>query len=304
MAKPEADPFANFKAAQREAWASFLPVEVITTIPAAKLVAFAGVESGQKVLDVACGAGVVAVTAARRGAAVSALDLSPVLLERARHNAQLAGVTITFTEGDAEALPYPDASFDVVLSQFGHIFAPRPAVVLAEMLRVLKPGGRIAFTTWPPEHFTGRMFRLVNDHSPPPPAGTEPPAAPILWGDPNIVRERLGAAVKDLTFDRDTLTAAALSMAHFRTAQEKTIGPLTKLVAALEGSDPKKLAELRAAFDALARDAYDEVDNTIRMPYLMTRATKDERKFSWSSSEIATWSHRAVRARCRCASSW
>jgi SAM-dependent methyltransferase len=273
MAEHDADPFATFKATQREAWASFLPVEVITTIPAAKLVKFAQVTPGQNVLDVACGTGVVAVTAARRGAVVSGLDLSPVLLERARHNADLAGVAVAFTEGDAEALPYPDASFDVVLSQYGHIFAPRPAVVLAEMLRVLKPGGRIAFSTWPPEHFTGRMFTLVNTYMPPPPAGAEPAAAPVLWGDPNIVRERLGTAVKDLTFDRDTLTASALSIAHFRAAQEKTIGPLTKLVASLE-SDPARLAELRAAFERLARDTYDEIDNTIRMPFLMTRATK------------------------------
>ena len=103
MAAQDADPFAQYKAAQREAWASFLPVEVITTIPAAKLVKFAQVSSGQKVLDVACGAGVVAVTAARRGAIVSGLDLSPVLLERARYNAELAGVTVDFAEGDAEA---------------------------------------------------------------------------------------------------------------------------------------------------------------------------------------------------------
>jgi SAM-dependent methyltransferase len=273
MAAQNSDPFANFKAAQREAWASFLPVEMITTIPAAKLVKFARVASGQNILDVACGTGVVAGTAARRGAIVSGLDLSPVLLERARHNADLAGVSVAFTEGDAEALPYPDASFDVVLSQYGHIFAPRPGVVLAEMLRVLKPGGRIAFSTWPPEHFTGRMFSLVNDYLPPPPAGSERAAAPVLWGDPGIVRERLGAAVKDLTFDRNTLTAPALSLAHFRAAQEKTIGPLTKLVASLE-SDPARLAELRAAFDRLARDAYDEADNAIRMPFLLTRATK------------------------------
>jgi SAM-dependent methyltransferase len=273
MAAQNSDPFANFKAAQREAWASFLPVEMITTIPAAKLVKFARVASGQNILDVACGTGVVAVTAARRGAIVSGLDLSPVLLERSRHNADLAGVSVAFTEGDAEALPYPDASFDVVLSQYGHIFAPRPGVVLAEMLRVLKPGGRIAFSTWPPEHFTGRMFSLVNDYLPPPPAGSERAAAPVLWGDPGIVRERLGAAVKDLTFDRNTLTAPALSIAHFRAAQEKTIGPLTKLVASLE-SDPARLAELRAAFDRLARDAYDEADNAIRMPFLLTRATK------------------------------
>ena len=272
MAAGSADPFDKFKAAQREAWSSFLPVEVITTIPAAKLVKFAQVAPGQRVLDVACGTGVVAVTAARSGAKVSGLDLSPVLLDRAHHNASIAAVDIDFTEGDAEALPYPDASFDVVLSQYGHIFAPRPAIVLKEMLRVLKKGGRLAFSTWPPEHFTGRMFTFIAGYLPPPPPGTEPPAAPALWGDPNIVRERLGASVTHLTFDRATLTAPALSVAHFRMAQEKTIGPLAKVVAALEKDDPPRLAKLRADFEAMAADIYD--DNAIRMPFLMMRAAK------------------------------
>jgi SAM-dependent methyltransferase len=272
MTTSDVDPFAKYKAAQREAWSSFLPVEVITTIPAAKLVKFAQVAPGQRLLDVACGTGVVAVTAARRGAKVSGLDLSPVLLERAQHNASVAAVDIDFIEGDAEALPYPDASFDVVLSQYGHIFAPRPVVVVKEMLRVLKVGGRLAFSTWPPEHFTGRMFTFIAGYLPPPP-GTEPPASAALWGDPNIVRERLGASVTDLTFDRATLTAPALSVAHFRMAQEKTIGPLAKVIASLE-NDPAKLAKLRFDFEAMAGDAYASDDNAIRMPFLMTRATK------------------------------
>src|SRR5271169_335021 len=189
MTATTTDPFAKFKAAQREAWAVFVPVEISTTIPAAELVKFAQVRSGQKVLDVACGAGVVAVTAACRGAKVCGLDLSPVLLERARHNARVAEVDIEFIEGDAEALPYPDASFDVVLSQFGHIFAPRPAVALKEMLRVLKGGGRIAFSTWPPDSFPGRIFGFIARQLPPAP-GAEPPAPPPQWGDPNIIRER------------------------------------------------------------------------------------------------------------------
>ena len=231
----------------------------------------ASARPGKELLDVACGTGVVAVTAARRGAKVSGLDLSPVLLERAQHNASVAAVDIDFIEGDAEALPYPDGSFDVVVSQYGHIFAPRPAVVLKEMLRVLKKGGRLAFSTWPPEHFTGRMFSFLAGYLPPPPPGTEAPAPAALWGDPNIVRERLGASVTELTFDRGTLTAPALSVPHFRLAQEKTIGPLAKVVASLE-DDPAKLAKLRAEFEALAGDAYD--DNAIRMPFLMTRATK------------------------------
>ncbi|MGO9698303.1 MAG: class I SAM-dependent methyltransferase [Xanthobacteraceae bacterium] len=271
MTTETTDPLAAFKAAQRETWASFVPVEITTTPPAAKLVKFAAVGNGQRVLDVACGTGVVAVTAARRGAKVSGLDLTPVLVERARKNASIAGVEIDFIEGDAEALPYPDASFDVVLSQFGHIFAPRPAVVTKEMLRVLKPGGRIVFSTWPPEHFTGRLFALIARHLPRPAPGADAPAPPPLWGDPNIVRERLGATVTDLTFARETLVAPALSVAHFRAAQEATIGPLTKLIASL-ANDAGKLAQVRAEFDVMAADIFE--DNTVRMPYLMSRATK------------------------------
>ena len=266
-----ADQFAAFKAAQREAWTSFVPVEITTTPPAAQLVKFAQVSAGQHVLDVACGTGVVVITAALRGAKACGPDLTPALLERAKKNAQIAGVNVEFVEGDAEALPYPDASFDVVVSQFGHMFAPRPALAMSEMLRVLKRGGRIAFSTWPPEHFTGRMFALVARHMPPLRPDADAPAPPSLWGDPNVVRERLGSAVTDLKFAQGTLVAPALSLAHFRTAQEATIGPLTKLVESLKG-DAERLAKLRAEFDALAVDIFEE--NTIRMPYLMTRATK------------------------------
>jgi SAM-dependent methyltransferase len=271
MTAMTADPFAKFKEAQREGWSSFVPVEIMTTTPAGKLVKFAQVKAGQHVLDVACGTGVVAITAARRGASTSGLDLTPALIERARENAGIAGIEAEFIEGDAEALPYPDESFDVVLSQFGHIFAPRPAVVTREMLRVLKRGGRIAFSTWPPEHFVGRLFAFVARNIPPPPAGAEQPAAPPLWGDPNIIRERLGAAVTDLQFARDTMVAPALSIQHFRAAQEKTIGPLIKLVAALQ-NEPAKLAALRAEFEAMAGEVYE--DNAIHASFLMTRAVK------------------------------
>src|SRR4030067_424333 len=202
----KADPFAQFKAVQREGWALFVPLEAYTTPAAARLVEFAPVQRDKQVLDVACGTGVVAVTAARAGAQVKALDLWPVLLELAHWNAYMAGVKIEFTEGDAEALPYPDAAFDVVLSQYGHIFAPRPEVVVAEMLRVLKPGGQIAFSTWPPELFIGRMFNLVGQYLPPPPG-----VAPVsLWGEPNVIRERLGDRGAGFSFERAGLCISAL----------------------------------------------------------------------------------------------
>jgi SAM-dependent methyltransferase len=271
MATAKSDPFAQFKAIQREAWSLFAPLEAFTMIPAAKLVTFAEVHAGQRVLDVACGTGVVAVTAARAGAIVRGLDLAPALLERARYNAQVAGFGVDFLEGDAESLPYEDASFDVVLSQFGHIFAPRPPVVIAEMLRVLKPGGRIAFSSWPPELYTGRMFALIAGYMPPPPAGAPIAAPPQLWGDPNVVRERLGSAVTGLLFERDMTIAPALSVRHARTTLEATLGPLTKLVAALE-SDLPRLAKLRAEVEALIGDVF--VDNSLRQHFLLSRATK------------------------------
>ncbi len=168
------DPFAGFKDAQRQGWTHFAPLENITTPGAARLVRHAGIRAGQLVLDVACGTGVVAVTAARIGAKVTGLDLSPDLLARARENGALAGVDIDWHEGDVELLPFADAAFDVVVSQFGHIFAPRPDVAVAEMLRVLKPGGTIAFSTWPPEGLVGRSFLLIGQYAPPPPPESLP----------------------------------------------------------------------------------------------------------------------------------
>lgn len=263
------DVLAPFKAAQREAWAHFIPLEIATTPPAARLVKFAGVAAGQRVLDAGCGTGVVAVTAARVGARVDGLDLTPKLLERARENAAIAGVAIEWREGDVEALPYPDAAFDVVLSQFGHMFAPRPDVATRELLRVLRPGGTIAFSTWPPELFTGRMFALVASYLPPPPAGVAPPPQ---WGDPDVVRQRLGGAVRDLVFDRGTMSNAALSPAHSRQAAERSAGPVVRLVQALEAGDPARLAAFRREFEALV--ALYHADNVVRQDFLLTRAVK------------------------------
>ena len=263
------DVFDSFKEAQKEGWAHFAPLEANTTASAARLVKRARIHAGQRVLDVACGTGVVSVTAARLGAHVTGLDLTPQLLERARENSRIAGVEVEWIEGDAEKLPFPDATFDIVVSQFGHMFAPRPNVAIAEMLRVLKPGGTIAFSTWPPDHFVGRMFTLNASYMPPPPPGV---SAPPLWGDPNIIRQRLGSAVKDLVFDRATMLVPALSPQHNRSVMERTAGPVVKLVQSLTVSDPAKLAAFRNEYDAIFNEYYE--DNILRQDYLITRATK------------------------------
>lgn len=252
---------------QREMWASFAPTATFTTPVAAHLVKFAGIQPGETVLDLGTGTGVAAITAAHRGATVTGLDLTPVLLERARENAAIAGLEITWVEGDAEQLPFPDASFDVVTSQFGHMFAPRHDLVVAEMRRVLKPGGRVVFATWPPEHFVGRLFAFVGRHSPPPHPGASPPQ---LWGNPTIIAERLGSAFGAPFFEPGMMTFPALSLAHFAQFMEHSVGPVQKLIEA-NAADPKRLATIRAEFQALAAPYF--FDNLVHQTYVLTRAT-------------------------------
>jgi SAM-dependent methyltransferase len=262
-----ADPYAEFKAAQRAGWTTFGAFAAMTTPCAARLVRFAGVQRGQRVLDVGCGTGVASVTAARLGAHVAGADLTPELLAQAKDSAAIAGVEIEWREADVEQLPFEDARFDVVLSQFGHIFAPRPAVAIAEMLRVLKTGGTIAFSTWPPEQMVGRSWALSARYLPPPPEGVAPPSQ---WGEPTIVRERLGSRVRDLTFDRDTMLTPALSPQHVRWTVERTSGPVIRLVETLSRSDPAKLESYRREYDALAAEYIEH--NLLRQSYLMSRA--------------------------------
>jgi SAM-dependent methyltransferase len=263
------DGISQFKANQKVAWANFAMLEHLTGSTAPFLVRFAGIRPGAQVLDVACGSGVVALTAARAGARAQGIDLTPELVAHARENAALMKLEAPFQEGDVESLPFGDASFDVVVSQFGHMFAPRPEVAIAEMLRVLKPGGTVAFATWPPELFVGRWFGLMSRYAPAPPPGVAPPPQ---WGDPSIVRERLGSAVRDLTFTRNTMFYPTLSPQHYRTNMIENFGPAKKLFEQLDANDPAKANSLRSEIDALAQ-AYFE-DNRLRQDFLLTRAVK------------------------------
>ena len=264
------DPFQAFKETQREGWKSFAPLAMTTTPSAAKLVAFARIRPGQNVLDVCCGTGVVAITARRAGAKVTGLDLTPELLAVAKENAAIAELDdMVWKEGDVENLPFRDGEFDVVLSQFGHIFGPRPEVAIGEMLRVLKSGGRIAFSTWPPELIIGRMFALTAGYLPPAPGPK--PAPSWEWGDPNIVVRRLGDAVRDVTFERGEQVTPALSPQSYRRLIEQSAGPVARVIQSLK-DHPDRLRQFRREYDELTGQYFD--GNLVHQGFLMTRATK------------------------------
>ena len=184
---------------------------------------------GSAFLDVACGSGQLGLIAARRGASVTGVDIAANWVRAARGRAASEGLDARFDEGDAEALPYADASFDVVASIYGAMFAPRPNLVASELLRVCRPGGTIAMGNWTAEGFIGKMFKTVARFIAPPGM-----PSPVLWGNENVVRDRFGAGVSDLRLARvgyrfDYPFAPAGVVEFFR----RNYGPTTRACATL-----------------------------------------------------------------------
>lgn len=153
---------------------------------------------GTKLLDIACGAGQLTIPAARKGIDVTGLDLASNLVAQAKAKATAAGLDIKIMQGDAEDLPFADNAFDTTLSLIGAMFAPRPDLVAAEMVRTCKPAGKVIMGNWTPEGFVGQMFKVVGKFAPPP--AIMP--SPLLWGNENVCRERFGHAIKDLKITR------------------------------------------------------------------------------------------------------
>ena len=156
------------------------------------------IKAGTKLLDVACGTGYFCILAAKRGAEVTGVDIASNLIEQARSKAEAHGVKVRFDEGDAEALPYADNSFDIVTSMIGAMFAPQPEKVASELVRVCKAGGIIAMANWTAEGITGEMFAIGPKYIPPP-SGVP---YPLLWGNEDTVRQRFDKGVKDLKLTR------------------------------------------------------------------------------------------------------
>lgn len=196
---------SQLKSRMKSTWMAgdFGQIAHFTAGEAANFVRRIGIAPHANVLDVACGTGNTAIPAAKIGASVVGVDISTNLLAQAKKNAATEQLAIRFEEGDAEELPFPDQSFDVVLSMFGAMFAPRPQKVAAELLRVCKPGGVIAMANWTPQGFVGKSFLISSSMVPPPPV---PP--PVLWGDEAVVRERLGTGAKEITCTRQNAKMA------------------------------------------------------------------------------------------------
>jgi ubiquinone/menaquinone biosynthesis C-methylase UbiE len=260
------------KAKHAAMWASGSYPTVVDDVVAALggiLVDTVDIQPGQQVLDVAAGTGTSALPAARRGAQVTATDLTPELLEVGRAEAAEEGLDITWQTVDAEALPYPDNEFDVVLSAIGVMFTPHHQQAADELVRVCRPGGTIAVLNWTPEGFIGQVFAAMKPYAPPPPPGASP--AP-LWGRADHVRSLFGDRVTDLVAHQQTLHVDRFTDgAEFREFMKTNYGP-TIAVYRFIADDPAKVSSLDADLAALG-DRF-LTDQTMQWEYLLVTARR------------------------------
>lgn len=223
--------FTAVKAKQQKTWATgdFSMVAITINLVSELLCEALDLRPDERVLDVATGSGNTAIAAARRWCDVTGVDYVPELLERGRERANAERVDVTFADGDAEALPFPDASFDVVTSTFGVMFAPHQEKTAAELLRVCRPGGKIGLANWTPEGFIGQLFKLTGGYVPPP-AGLRPPPQ---WGTEERLRELFGDQITSLTTTARDFTFRFRSFDHWISFFRTFYGPTAKAFEAL-----------------------------------------------------------------------
>jgi SAM-dependent methyltransferase len=257
----------EFKTRQRAVWGSgeYGALSPYIADVGELVAARAGPEAGMDVLDVACGTGNAAFPAARAGARVTGLDLTPQLLEAGRARAEAEGVDIEWREGDAENLPFEDGSFDRVLSTFGHMFAPRHRRTADEMVRVCRKGGAIVTATWTPEGITGDIFKVSGSYMPPPPDYASPP---ILWGREDYVRDLFGGVATGFAFERHLNWIEWESIESWADFFMNRFGPMVTARAMLGD----RFAELRERVIAVWRKGNEATDGTLRLPqeYLLS----------------------------------
>ena len=263
----------TIKARQKANWEAgdFGQVARFSMPAAEEFMARLPLRPGMRVLDVACGSGNLAIVAARAGCIVSGLDIASNLIAQARERARHEGLFVDFHEGDVEAMPLPDARFDLVVSMFGVMFAPRPSAAAAELTRVTKSGGLIALANWTPQGFIGKMFDVYRCHLPPQPGLP----SPLLWGEEATVREHFSGSMGDVEFHRRIARMCypfgpAETVDFFR----QYYGPTQRAFAALELASQaalhRDLVELQTTHNRATRPK----ETVVEAEYLEVRARK------------------------------
>jgi ubiquinone/menaquinone biosynthesis C-methylase UbiE len=246
------------KTRQQAAWSSgdYAVIGVTLQLVGESLAEACDIRCDERVLDVAAGNGNATLAAARRGGKVTSTDYVSALLERGAERARAERLDVTYEVADAEALPYGDASFDVVLSTFGVMFAPDQATAAAELARVCRPGGRIGLANWTPEGFIGQMFKVLGRHVPPP-AGV---SSPLLWGTEARLKELFGDKAAKIDVTRRMFQFRYRSAAHFIDVFRSWYGPVHKAFAALPADKAAALSkDLTALLDGANRAVPDSL---------------------------------------------
>lgn len=268
-------PDVQIKTAHRRVWASgdypAVAREVIPGLGAALVQALA-LRPSDTVIDVAAGSGNAAIPAARTGAHVTATDLAPELFDAGRRDAAVAGVDVRWREADAERLPFDDGGFDVAMSAVGVMFTPFHQRSADELVRVVRPGGRIGLVNWTPGGFIGDVFAAMTPYAAPPPAGAQ---SPLLWGDPDHLARLFGDKVTGLRTERRLLTVDRFRAPEdFLAFFKRTYGPTIAVYARLAGA-PAAAAELDRTLTDLARDNFGR-RTFMQWEYLLATATVAE----------------------------
>jgi SAM-dependent methyltransferase len=273
ITEPAAPDLTQVKRGQQQMWASgdFHAVATLIQPVADRLCDAADLQAGWRVLDVATGSGNAALAAARCGCEVVGVDYVPALLERGRRRAEAEGLEVELLEADAEDLPFPDGSFDAVLSAFGSMFAPNHARAVDELTRVCRPGGRIGLATWTPDGFIGEMLKTVAAHVPPVPGV----ASPLLWGSEAYLRELFGDEIETLASTERTFTWRFRSAEAFVDYFRAYYGPTVK---AFEAAGDAGTDALYADLVDLARRHARTSGGAVAIPatYLETIAVRRE----------------------------
>jgi ubiquinone/menaquinone biosynthesis C-methylase UbiE len=245
----------SIKSGQRRAWAAgdFSRFATTIVVVSESLCEAVDLRAGQRVLDVATGSGNTAIAAARRFCEVTGLDYVESLLERGRERAAAERLNVDYVYGDAEALPFPDRSFDVVLSTFGAMFAPNQERVASEMRRVLRPGGKIGMANFTPQSLAGGFFRAAGRYALPA-RGLKPP---VVWGTEERIRELFDGVIADLRIEQRAVMLRYRDLGHFRDFFTQYFGPIREIYERLDEDERRRFGDELMAIVARNNQATD-----------------------------------------------